>query len=243
MHLTDAGRIYFEQVSRALREIENAELALRDVQGTPRGVVRMSTIAEPFLERLLFDFLDKYPDVSLELDKSHGRVDLVADGFDLAVRAGVLEDSSLVAHKLRDVGPILCGSPQYLKARGTPTVPLDLRSHDCIVVGTSATATTWTLASGDGSQHRIAVSGRLAVNALSTAVEACRRGLGIGLFPAAYVEPLILAGELSVVLRGFTPPPAGLYIVHPSRTLLAPAVRTLIDFLKLAFKTDRSLLG
>src|SRR5690606_23754504 len=114
------GRVYFDRISRALREIESAETTLREVQGSPRGVVRLSTVSEPFVEGILYDFLEEHPDVSLEIDKSHARVDLVANGYDLAIRAGVLEESSLVAYKLMNVGPALCAAPKYLKRRGTP---------------------------------------------------------------------------------------------------------------------------
>lgn len=236
MHLTDAGRVYFDRISRALREIESAEASLRQVQGTPRGVVRLTTVSEPFVEGILYDFLEAHPDVSLEIDKSHNRVDLVADGFDLAIRAGVLEDSSLVAYKLMNVGPVLCAAPRYLKKRGTPKVIGDLRDHDCVIVGTSSTAATWGLRGADGHMHRVNVSGRLAINGLASAVEGCRRGLGIGLFPEAFIAPWVASGELKVILRDMAPPANGLWIVHPTRTLLAPAVRALIDFIKGAFQ-------
>lgn len=237
MHLTEAGRIYFERVSRALREIEGAEASLREVQGTPRGLVRISTVSEPFLEELLFEFMEIYPDVSIEVDKSHGMVDLVAEGFDLAIRAGSLSDSSLVAHKLMTSGPVLVAAPAYLEARGAPLSAGDLRDHDCVILGNSTTATTWTLGAPSGTQ-RVSVSGRIAVNSFASAVEACRRGLGIGLFPQGFITHAIESGELVVLLPELAPPPGGLWIVHPSRNLLAPAVRALIEYIKEQFKRD-----
>lgn len=236
MHLTDAGRIYFDRISRALREIESAETSLREVQGSPRGVVRITTVSEPFVEGILFDFLETHPEVSLEIDKSHARVDLVADGYDLAIRAGVLEESSLVAYKLMNMGPVICASPKYLKKRGTPRTIGDLRDHECVILGTSSTAATWSLKGTDGQSHRVNVSGRLAINGLASAVEGCRRGLGIGLFPESFIAPWVQSGELSVILAESAPAPNGLWIVHPSRTLLAPAVRAVMDHIKTAFK-------
>lgn len=235
MHLTEAGRIYFERVSRALREIEGAEASLREVQGTPKGLIRISTVSEPFIEELLFEFLEMYPEVSLEVDKSHGMVDLVAEGFDLAIRAGTLSDSTLVAHKLMVSGPVLAAAPSYLASRGTPTRASDLRDHDCVILGSSTTATTWTLGASDGTQ-RVSVSGRVAINGFASAVSACRRGLGIGLFPLSFIRPSVDRGELVVLLPELAPPPGGLWIVHPSRNLLAPAVRALIDYIKQQFK-------
>lgn len=234
LHLTDAGRAYFERVSRALRELEHAEVSLRAVQGTPRGVVRMTTVNEPFIEDLLWDFLEQYPDVTLEIDKSHRRADLIAEGFDLAIRAGTLPDSSLVAHKLMSSGPIVVAAPSYLEARGTPANVSELRDHECVVLGTSATAATWTVNGAKG-EVRVNVSGRVAVNNFQSAVDACRRGLGIGMFPRHFIEPWLQNGELKEILPEAVPSPNGLFIVYPSRNLVAPAVRALIDHIKKTF--------
>jgi DNA-binding transcriptional LysR family regulator len=231
LHLTDAGRVYFDQVSRALREIESAEVFLQAAQGTPRGRVRLTTVNEPFIEELLFDFMDRYPDITLEIDKSHRRVDLVAEGFDLAIRGGMLADSSLVAHKLLTSGPVIVAAPSYLAARGTPTTLSDLRDHDCVILGTSATGASWMLRGPKG-ESRVAVSGRLAINDFHAAVAACLRGLGLGLFPEHFIQPLLASGELVPLLREASPAPTGLWIVYPSRTLVAPAVRAVIDYLK-----------
>lgn len=237
MHLTEAGRVYFERISRALREIESAESSLRAVQGSPRGLIRVSTVSEEFVEHILYDFLEKFPDVTMEIDKSHERVDLVAEGYDLAIRAGVLSDSSLVAHKLMISGPVLTASPRYLATRGVPQSASDLRNHDCVILGTSTTATTWQLAAPDGVQ-RVSVSGRVAINGFASAVQACVRGFGVGLFPLGFIQPWVDTGDLVVFLPELAPPPGGLWIVHPSRTLMAPAVRALIDHIKDAFRRD-----
>lgn len=235
IHLTEAGRIYFERISQALREIESAEVSLRNVQGTPRGRVRMSTVSEPFLEHVLFDFLERYPDVSLDLDKSHRRVDLVAEGYDLAVRAGALPDSSLVAHKLQSWGSRLVASPAYLERRGTPRSLLDLRNHDCVILGTSSLSATWQL-NGPKGLERVNVTGRFAVNSLLSAVDGARRGLGIGLLSGHVIERDLRSGALVEVMADHAPPPVDLWVVYPSRTLLAPAVRTLIDRIRDAFR-------
>ena len=111
LHLTEAGRAYYDEVSRALTELEAAEMSLQVTQGAPRGRVRITTVGEPFIEGLLYDFLERFPEVSLEVDKSHHTVDLIAEGFDVAIRAGALPDSSLVAHRLLTSGPIVVAAP------------------------------------------------------------------------------------------------------------------------------------
>lgn len=232
LHLTDAGSVYFDQVCRALRQIEAAEVALQAVQGAPRGRVRLTTVNEPFVESMLLDFLQKYPEISLEVDKSHHTVDLIEEGFDLAIRAGTLPDSSLVAHRLLTSGPILVASPEYLELRGTPSRISELAQHDCVILGSNATSATWTLRGPKG-DVKVSVSGRLAVNGFITAVDACVRGLGIGLFPRHFIKPHLARGRLVEILPEAAPEPSGLFIVYPSRTLVAPAVRALIEHIKL----------
>lgn len=242
MHLTEAGRTYFEQISLALRQIQSAEENLRQVQGAPRGLIRLSTVEEPFIESILFKFLKSFPDVSLEIDKSHRRVDLIAEGFDLAIRAGTLADSSLVAHKLIATGPVLVASPHYLTIHGTPESVGDLRKHDCVILGTTATAATWQLGSLE-EPERVSVSGRIAVNSFISAVEACTHALGIGLFPEGFIGPWLESGELVQILPQAVSQRTGLWVVHPSRTLISPAVRGLIDFIKESFRNDLKQAG
>jgi DNA-binding transcriptional LysR family regulator len=237
MHLTEAGRTYFEQISLALRQIQSAEESIKQVQGVPRGLIRLTTVEEPFIEHVLFEFLQAYPDVSLEIDKSHRRVDLVAEGYDLGIRAGVLADSSLVAHRLLSSGPILVAAPAYLERRGTPVSLSDLRNHECVILGTTTTAAVWQLGSSE-SPVRVSVSGRVAVNSFGSAVEACAKGLGIGLFPEGFITPWLQSGQLVQVLPEVVTQRTGLWIVHPSRTLISPAVRVLIDFIKDNFKKN-----
>ena len=231
LSLTESGRAYYGEISRALSDIESAETSLQATQGTPRGRVRVTTVSEPFVEGLLYDFLERFPDVSLEIDKSHRIVDLVAEGFDVAIRAGTLPDSSLVAHRLLTSGPIVVAARSYLERRGVPTSIADLRQHDCVVLGSSVAGATWTLQTPRG-EARVGVTGRVAVNAFQAAVEACCRGLGLGLFARYFIESRLASGELLQVLPDVAPSPSGLWVVYPSRTLVAPAVRALIEHIK-----------
>lgn len=234
IHLTDAGRIYFERVSHALREIETAEILLRNVQGTPRGRVRVSTFSEPFLEAAFFEFLEKYPEVTLELDKAHRRVDLIAEGFDLAIRAGSLSDSSLIAHKLIPTGMQCVAAPGYLEKHGTPETVSELTRHACVIVGTAIAGAAWTF-EGPNGPERVTVSGRLAVNNMTTAIQAVERGLGIGMLPAHLITPYLASGRLVEVLRGRASSPSAIWLVYPSRALRPPAVSALVEHLVEAF--------
>lgn len=238
VHLTEAGRVYFERVSLALREIENAEVSLQNIQGTPRGRVRVTSVNEPFVEEILFAFLEAFPEVSVDLDLSHRRVDLVGEGYDLAIRAGALPDSTLVAHRLASSKTRMVATPAYLERKGTPHVVSDLKDHDCVILGTSSSAATWTL-SGPRGLERVAVSGRVAVNNHGSAVEAVRRGLGVGLLSGDIVERELGEGRLVEVLPACAPPAVDIWVVYPNRTLLSPAVRALIDHVRAAFVGGR----
>lgn len=231
LHLTEAGQAYYDEVSRALGDIATAEMSLQVTQGSPRGRVRVTTVSEPFVEELLYDFLKAFPDISLEIDKSHRMVDLVAEGFDVAIRAGALSDSSLVAHRLLTSGPIIVAAPSYLERRGTPASIAELREHDCVVFASRLDGATWTLRTSRG-EAKVNVSGRVAVNGFLAAVEACCQGLGLGLFARHFIEARLASGELVEVLPEAAPSPTGLWVVYPSRTLVAPAVRALIDHIK-----------
>jgi DNA-binding transcriptional LysR family regulator len=242
LHLTEAGQIYFEKVSRALREIETAEVLLRNVQGVPRGRIRVSTVSEPFIESVFFDFLEKFPEVTLELDKSHRRVDLISEGFDLAIRAGSLPDSSLIAHKLTPSGMMCVAAPSYLGRRGVPETLSDLADHDSVVVGTSTAGASWYFGTGDASE-KVTVTGRLAVNNMATALAAVKRGLGIGMVPTHLIGDALKMGELVELLSYKAPPQSAIWVVYPSRTLRPPAVTALIDHIVEAFRTNPALPG
>ncbi len=235
LHLTDAGRVYYEHVGRALREIECAETSLREVQGTPKGRIRLTTVSEPFVEESIYSFMETYPDVSVEIDKSHRTVDMIGEGFDLAVRAGNMPDSSMIAHRLHTSHPVLVASPDYLKRSGIPKTASDLRDHDCVIVGTSSTAASWSLGKGSNAR-RVSISGRIAINHFSAAIDATVRGFGIGLIGQSYIQPLLDAGKLVPIMDELSPPPVGIWVVYPSRKLVIPAVRALIDHLKERFK-------
>jgi DNA-binding transcriptional LysR family regulator len=240
LHLTEAGQIYFDRVSRALREIEVAEVLLRNVQGVPKGRVRVSTVNEPFLDDVFFGFLEKYPEVTLELDKSHRRVDLITEGYDLAIRAGTLPDSSLFAHKLMATGMRCVASPGYLSAHGAPQTLSELAHHSCIIVGGSTALASWQFSSGDTAEN-VSVVGRVAVNDMATAVRAARRGLGLALLPTHLIEALTRRGELVEVLTHKAPPETAISILYPARALRPPAVTALVDHLIEAFRRDPSL--
>ena len=133
--LTEAGRGYFERATRILADLEEANLAVSQLQSAPRGRLRVSapmSFGFLHLAPALPDFLARYPEVAVDLAMNDRFVDLIDEGFDIAVRIGALEDSSLIARKLAPIRRVVCASPDYFKARGFPVSPDDLKGHECL---------------------------------------------------------------------------------------------------------------
>lgn len=232
LSLTDAGRAYQDHARRAIDEIETAERVVHDLVRRPTGRVRLTTATG--IARLLWptisQFLALHPDVRVELDARERRVDLVEEGYDLAVRAGELPDSSLVARKLFDGTRQLFASPAYLAGRGRPRRIANLVDHDCVVVAGGTLRTTWALRRRRRLQ-RVAVSGRIRVNEMGLAHLACLDGGGIALLPLSLAASDVRTGRLERVLPSVDGGPSPMWLVHPAGRSMPSAVRALADHL------------
>ena len=236
LSLTDAGQLYFDRSSQVLGELNQVELALAQAQTKPTGRVRVAAPLElePCME-LVTSFLDTYPEIRVDLDLMSRQVNLVEEGYDVALQSGELPQSSLSAHKLMDSPFLLVASPEYIARRGEPSDPAALREHDCIVVGHSSSGTTWSLTGAKG-PLRVRVRGRFAVNHLQAANFAALAGLGIALLPTVVCGDDVRSGRLQAVLQDAVPPPVPVWVVHPGGRLLTPAVQAFVDFLKTRFR-------
>src|SRR5258706_6806218 len=148
LNMTDAGRLYYEQSSQALRTIEDANLRLAETRAEPSGTIRISApvgFGGHFLTSAALDFLAAYPKTRVELHLTDDTLNLVGNRIDLAFRTGVLVDSTLIARKLGATHRVLCASPDYLAGRGVPIAPADLASHHCIIAGPSTVIVHWVL--------------------------------------------------------------------------------------------------
>jgi len=232
--LTEAGRGYFERTTRILEELEAARLAVSHLQATPRGLLRVNapmSFGFLHLAPALPDFLALYPDVSVDLVMNDRFVDLVEEGFDVAVRIGALEDSSLIARRLAPVRRVLCASPAYLAARGVPGSPDELMSHDCLCNSNIATLHEWRFLAPDGKPCHVDVKGRLRANNGDALRIAALRHLGIANLPSFIVGGDLRAGALVTVLDAFTLQDMTLNAVYPHARYLSPKVRAFVDFL------------
>jgi DNA-binding transcriptional LysR family regulator len=227
--LTETGAAYLECCQRAIEDIENAERVAMEVSSNPRGELRVAAsfdVARDVLSPLLAEFHARYPHVSLRLVIDQCRVDLIADGFDVALRGGPQADASLVARLLQRVELVICASPDYLKARGRPTSVAELAGHDVIMMQHPACAQ---LLGSDGPSP-LQAGWWLVANEWGVLRRALVEGLGIGLLPQQLWQADIESGRLERILPdvGLMD---GLYAVYPSRHHLSRKVRVFVDYL------------
>ena len=233
LRLTEAGAALYETSSHALLAIEDAQLAVSNLQGTPRGVLKVSAsqafgtvVLPPVVRQLTQD----YPELAVNLLLDDRHVDLVREDVDIALRiTGEPPDSAMVYRRLGPNRQIVCASPAYLARRGTPGTPQELSSHDCIAHMQRTTPRVWHFTAPGGGKSSVQINGRIAVtNAL--AVRACAlEGLGIIELNSYIVGADISAGRLVRLLEGYDPKELSVYAVFPQRRFLAPKVRVFID--------------
>ena len=233
MALTEEGRIYLEHVVNGLDALSRADQVLSPVKAAPGGTLRVSAPMTVTLTRLstaIPEFLSRYPDLKLDLHLDDRRVDIVREGFDLAIRGSDnLEDSSLVARKLGLMPHVVCAAPSYFEKHGRPKTPADLKALDCIRFSLSGHADLWEFGK-DGHTERIAVEGRYSVSSSLAVRDALRAGFGVSLIPYPYVKGDLKAGRLQSVLDDWKTVETTLYAVYPARQHLAPKIRVFLDF-------------
>lgn len=235
LSLTEAGERYHTRALHIVADIEEAEREAADLQGAPRGRLRItagSAYGAHRLMPLIPDFLAEFPEISVELVLSDRLVDLVGEGFDIAFRSGEAPDSSLMARRLPDIEIVTAAAPSYLAAQGTPATPQDLIGHNCLVhmIG-ERRMQRWIFTGKDGEQESVTVSGSMTANNLDMLYRAAVRGLGIMHAVKIVVEPALADGRLVQILESYdmgdTRP---MRMLYPSNRMLSPKVRAFIDF-------------
>lgn len=232
--LTEEGRAYREQVTRILAEIAEANMSVSQAQAQPRGRLKLNapmSFGILHLAPALPDFLARYPAVQLDLVLNDRYVDVVDEGFDLAIRIGRLADSSLVARKLAALRMVLCASADYLATHGTPRVPEDLRRHQCLCYSTNSQTPEWRFVTPEGKPLSVQIDGRLHANNGDVLRSAALRGLGIVYLPSFIVGADLQAGTLCSLLPDFVATDTGIHAVYPHSRHLSAKVRAFIDFL------------
>ncbi len=230
--LTEPGRSYYERCTGLIKTLEQAEAEAAALTNTPRGRLRLALphdFGALYLARPLAEFKARYPDLTIEAAFSDERVDLVAEGFDLAIRAGDLSDTSEIARRLAVSDKFLCASESYLAKRGIPAEPEELVQHECLLYAYHAAPRTWAL---NGPRGRVAVdvSGSLISNSGRVLVEAACAGLGIVFMPEFLTGPCLRDARLRRVLPSWKAR-AGVFAVTANARHSPAKVTLFVDFL------------
>jgi DNA-binding transcriptional LysR family regulator len=244
--LTDAGQRLSERATRLLADGEQAETEALAQSIVPRGLVRFAvpmTFGVKSVAPLLPAFLEQYPEVSIDLHLSDATVDLVGEGFDLALRIARLPDSSLIARRLCGMPRYTVAAPSYLKRAGRPTHPMHLAEHKCFGYAYLSNPGVWTYSNAAGEQASVRPGGQLRVNNGEAVLPAVVAGLGIADLPDFIIGDAIASGEVEVVLQGWKQPEGAVHLVTPPGGPRPARVEVLTEFLVRELAKGRKAKG
>jgi DNA-binding transcriptional LysR family regulator len=226
---TDVGQAFYMQCRQVLDNLDEAERAVLDLQANPRGILRVTVagaFGEDFIAPAALDFMAEYRDLIVELNFSNRLIDLISEGYDVAIRAGTLKDSSLIARRISTRKLLTCASPEYLLRNGTPSSIHSLTNHNCLL----GTLDSWRFRE-NGRNQDLRVSGNWRSNNGRSLLRAARAGLGLVQLPSFYLDQDIADGALLPVLEDYNPTDTGVWAVYPHNRHLSAKVRLFVNFL------------
>jgi len=232
--LTESGRAFYERAVQVLADLAEAEEEASSAAVVPRGTIRLTTSVNFGVRHVapaIAAFLAEHRDVRFDVSLSDRIVDLVEEGFDLAVRIGAPAADNLVARKLCETRLVPCAWPAYLAEHGAPKTPEDLAGHNCFTYEYVSPRHLWRFRDRSGAERTVRVSGRLHSNNGDLLAEAAASGAGIVFEPAFIVGPEVRSGRLVPLLQDFVPTPVPIYALYPSRKHLSAKVRRFVEFL------------
>src|SRR5688572_1184436 len=232
--LTESGRAFYERGVQVLTDLEEAEQEAARAAVVPRGTIKLTTSVNFGVRNVapaIAAFVAAHPDVRFDVSLSDRIVDLVEEGFDLAIRIGSGGSESLVARKLGETRLVPCASRAYLAAHGAPLVPEDLQKHNCFTYEYGLPRDLWRFRDAEGRERNVRVKGNLHSNNGDLLAEAAARGAGVVFEPAFIVGADLRAGRLVPLLQEFGTEPVPIFAVYPSRKHLSAKVRRFVEFL------------
>lgn len=233
LQVTEVGKAYYESCKDILKKIEDAEAGTAILSGKPKGLLKVTAslwFGSITLTPIICDYLNQFPDVSVELSLSDRFVDIIDEHFDVAIRIGELSDSSLIARKLATVELSICASPAYLNKHGTPTKPEDLKNHECLGFTNWRSQSGWKVVEKALTNQGMSRS-RFDSNNGQALRQAALKGIGIILMPKVLLATDIEAGQLVEVLKEFTPPSRPVNAVYPKERQTTPKLASFVDYL------------
>jgi DNA-binding transcriptional LysR family regulator len=242
--LTEAGQTYYQRSSEIVREIDCLAETVRDSAGDIRGRIRVTaprTFSDAAIGQSLIDFAVQHPDVVLDIDLEDRVVDLVEEGYDLAIRITKLADSTLIARRLAPFRILLCASPALIEKYGTPSHPRELQNLPCVVDTNARYRYNWPFRDLDGTLISVPVESRFEANSPFSVRAAAIAGIGFALVPDFIAQPAIENGQLVSILEDHLEDGRAIYAVFPDRRHLTARVRALVDFLAQWLKQHQAL--
>jgi DNA-binding transcriptional LysR family regulator len=234
LHLTEVGASYYARCTAILADIEEAEAEASSQQAAPRGLLRMTTpltFGVRHIAPAISDYVASHPEVSVEVVVSDRFVNLIEEGFDLAIRVGDLQESSLIARRLASAHLVVCAAPEYLHRAGRPETPSDLRRHACLIYTETLTPTKWRFEGADGHVETVNVSGTISSSSVEFIRQLALAGHGVILAPSFFVGLDIAEERLTALLPDWRSRALPIHVLYPHRPLLSAKVRTFVDFL------------
>jgi DNA-binding transcriptional LysR family regulator len=232
LSLTETGREFYERCVQILTDVAEAEQVAGQMTSTPRGVLKLTmplSFGQHRLAGIVGEYAQAYPQVRLDISLSDRKVDIVEEGFDLAIRIGTLPQSDLIARKIGGVRSLICASPAYLAGHGTPVKPADLTKHACLGYTLTGNSGEWRI-EGPGGEVLVPVTGPIRADNGDMLRLAALSGAGVVFQPRFIVADDLAAGRLVRILPEWQSGELGVHAVYPSRRHLSAKVRTLIEF-------------
>jgi len=234
LNLTEEGKVFYERCVVILAEIEEVEQSVISTQGMPRGTLRINApvaLGRLQLAPLLAEFMQRFPQVNIELQLTDRTVNLLEEGIDVLIRVGEVDDSSYIARRLAQARRFICASPSYVARHGLPQTPADLKNHNCLRLNVPTRLNDWEFTDAKGHQQIISVTGDFATNVTDMMYAAALAGIGLARLSTIIVGADIRAGRLLPVLTDYATDSTSMYAIYPHRRHLSPKVRAFVDFL------------
>ena len=235
---TEIGLAYYDRARRVLNDAGEADALVTSMQTAPSGLLRISGATDfgvNHLSPVLGDFLQEYPGITVNMVLNNRYVELISEGFDMAIRIGELEDSTLRARKLAETSKRMIASPAYFAQYGRPEKIDDLNEHKLLHYSNQANSAVWKITAPSGEKRQVRTAGWLTVNDGQSLLNACISGLGIAYLPAFLYAEAMSKGLVEEAIPGLPVEVQGIYAVYPPGRFTQPKVRAFIDFLVDAF--------